>query len=231
MEQGLAQKLGISLGDTLTFDVAGTKVTAPVRNLRQINWGSFRANFFVVGNASLLQGQPMSLITRFYLPPDHPRFVASVVRQLPNLTFIDVQQVIKQLEQVVDLSSAALRMVFVLCVLAGLTVLLAALDTGEAGRRHEAALLRALGASRRRIAQIWWLETLLLGGVSGLIAGLVAAGTAWWAGHALLELTMSVNWLVLPFSVLAGMALAALTVWRRLRALAATTPLLMLQGR
>ncbi|QLG88323.1 FtsX-like permease family protein [Chitinibacter bivalviorum] len=229
VEIELAKQLGIKLGDVLTFDIAGTAVSAPVVNFRKVNWGSFRANFFVIGSEYMMQGQPSSLISSFYLPPSAKQLVPELVHALPNVTVIDVGQVLAQVESVISLASAALRLVFVMCLLAGLTVLLAALDTNEAERRYEAALMRALGASTRKIAQIWWLESLLLGAVAGLLAGTVAAVGAWYVAQTLFKLPWLINWSLPFYSALAGMLLAAVTVGRRLWRLSKTSPLQILQ--
>lgn len=230
VEAELAEQLGIRIGDVLTFEIAGVPVSAPVVNLRKVNWGSFRANFFVIGSEMMMREQPSSAISSFHLPKTHPQLIPDIVRALPNVTVIDVGQVLAQVESVIGLASAALRLVFVMCVLAGLTVLLAALDTNEAERRREAALLRALGASTRRIAQIWWLESLFLGAVAGLMAGLVAALGAWYVAYSVFNLPWLINWALPLYSAVAGMLLTALTVGRRLMVLARTTPLLMLQA-
>ncbi len=231
VEVGLAETLGIALGDKLTFDVAGIPVTAPVMNLRKVAWESFRVNFFVTGSAALMSEQPTSWISSFHLPENSPKaqFIASWVKAMPNITIIDVGQVLAEVQRVITLASSALRLVLVLCVLAGLTVLIAALDTTESERRREAAIMRALGATSRRLAAVWWVESLLVGAVAGLIAGLCASGTGWWLATYLLKLPMSINWFLPLYALLAGMLLAALTVWRRLRLLAATTPLMLLK--
>ena len=231
VEVGLAETLGINLGDRLTFDVAGIPVTAPVVNLRKVTWESFRVNFFVIGSAAMMNEQPTSWVSSFYLPNDGAKaqFLATWVKAMPNITIIDVGQVLAEVQRVITLASSALRLVLVLCVLAGLTVLIAALDTTEAERRREAAIMRALGATSRRLASVWWVESLLVGAVAGLIAGLCAMATGWWLATYLLKLPMAVNWFLPLYALIAGMLLAALTVWRHLRVLAATTPLVLLK--
>jgi len=231
VEVGLAETLGIALGDRLTFDVAGIPISAPVVNLRKVAWESFRVNFFVIGSAAIMNEQPTSWVTSFYLPnnPAKAPFLASWVKAMPNITIIDVGQVLAEVQRVITLASSALRLVLVLCVLAGLTVLIAALDTTEAERRREAAIMRALGATSRRLAAVWWVESLLIGAVAGLIAGVCASATGWCLATYVLKLPMTVNWLLPIYTLLAGMVLAGLTVWRRLRVLANTTPLILLK--
>ena len=70
VEEGIAKTLGIHLGDTLTYDVAGTRFSAKVVNLRKVQWDSMQVNFFVIAAPGLLEDFPASYITSFYLPPD-----------------------------------------------------------------------------------------------------------------------------------------------------------------
>ena len=68
IEEGIAETLGIKLGDALTFDIAGQRVTARATSLRKVNWDSMRANFFVIMPPSLLKDMPASFISAFHLP-------------------------------------------------------------------------------------------------------------------------------------------------------------------
>lgn len=224
VEDGLAKRLGIRIGDRLAFDVAGTRIEAPVRNLRAVDWDSFRVNFFVTGNAAMLRDMPASLITSFYLPPAQKALLPKIVRALPNVTVIDVGQMLAEVRRVLELASAALRLVFLFCVAAGVAVLWAALDATESERSREAAVMRALGASSRRLRRVWLAESLLLGGVAGLVAGGVASLTGWLVGREVLQLTIAFNpWL--PFASAAlGALIAVLTSQRHLSRLARRSP-------
>ncbi|MBM5573594.1 FtsX-like permease family protein [Deefgea sp. CFH1-16] len=182
-----------------------------------------------MGSASLLQAQTGSWISSFYLPPNQTQWIASWVRAMPNITVIDVGQVLNEVQRVITLASSVLRLVLILCVLAGLTVLIAALDTTESERRREAAIMRALGATSKRLAAVWWVESLLLGAVAGLIAGVCASVLGWSLATQLLNIPMALNLLLPLYTLLLGMLLAALTVWRRLRIFAQTTPMMLLK--
>lgn len=229
VEDGLAKSLGIRIGDVLTFDIGGTAISAPVINLREVGWDSFRVNFFVEASPRLLAELPASRITSFYLPTHQKALIPDLVRVLPNVTVIDVGAVLNEVRRVLDLSSAALRLVFGFCVVAGLTVLLAALDTTEAERQREAAILRALGATASRLRRIWLLEAMLTGAAAGLIAGFLASATGWALGRHVLDLPVSFN-LALPlWSLLTGCLLTVLVVWRRLARLARTSPVQLLR--
>ncbi|UXY16748.1 FtsX-like permease family protein [Chitiniphilus purpureus] len=218
VEAGLAETLGIRLGDTLTFDVAGTPVQGRVVNLRTVEWDSFRVNFFVVGTPAMFGEAPTSLITSFYLPPQHRAAVAGWSRTFPNVTFIDVGEVLGEVRRVLGLSASVLRLVFVFCLAAGVVVLLAALETSAPERRREAAVLRALGAHSRQIAAIQWWEGALIGATAGLVAGLAASATGWLVGRQVLALPVSFNLWLPAASLIAGLALAGIvTLWERRR--------------
>ncbi|WP_035056365.1 ABC transporter permease [Andreprevotia chitinilytica] len=225
VEKGLADTLGIKLGDTLDFDVAGTPVSAKVVNLRQVDWDSFRVNFFVVGTPALFRDAPTSLITSFHLAGTENAKLAQVSRAFPNVTFIDVGAVLAEVRRVLDLVSGALRLVFAFCLAAGITVLLAALETTAPERHREIAVLRALGATRGQIAAILWREGAAIGAAAGLVAGLAASVCGWAIGKYVLELPVAVNWLLPVYSMVTGLLLAAVvTAWER-RRLARSTAL------
>ncbi len=229
VEEGLAKTLGIRLGDRLVFDIAGTEVEAPVVNLRQVDWDSFRVNFFVTATRTMLGDQPTSLITSFNLPQQQRGLVPKVVRAMPNITVIDVGQILAGVQRLIDLASAALRLVFFFCIAAGVAVLWAALDATESERSREAAVMRALGASSSRLRRVWLAESLLLGGVAGLVAGAGASLTGWLVGREVLQLTISFNlWLPL-LSCSAGAMISALAALRRLSHLAHTPPAILLR--
>ncbi|WP_148716711.1 ABC transporter permease [Chitinolyticbacter meiyuanensis] len=229
VEAGLAETLGIKVGDTLGFDVAGTPISARVANLRTVEWDSFRVNFFVVGTGPMFADAPTSLITSFHLPPGHSNALANWSRAYPSVTFIDVGQVLGEVRRVLGLSASVLRLVFVFCLAAGIVVLLAALETSAPERRREAAILRALGAHSRQIAAIQWWEGALIGATAGLVAGLAAALTGWAVGTEVLGLSLGVNWWLPLYSTVAGLALAAVvTAWER-RQLARSTALALIR--
>nr|MCU0767814.1 ABC transporter permease [Gammaproteobacteria bacterium] len=96
VESGIADTLGIAIGDELTFEVSGTRITGRVVNLRQVQWDSFNVNFFVVGNPPLLADMPATYIASFHLPPERLSVLAEIARGFPSVTVIDVDAVLSQ---------------------------------------------------------------------------------------------------------------------------------------
>lgn len=229
VEEGLAERLHIRIGDELEFDVAGTPVRAKVMNLRAVEWDSFRVNFFVTGTRSMLAAQSGSLITSFNLPKSEKALITDIVRTMPNISIIDVGQILDEARRMLDLASAALQLVFFFCIAASVAVLWAALDATESERVREAAVMRALGASASRLRRIWLLESLLLGAVGGLVAGGAASLTGWLIGREVLQIAISFNiWLPLASAAL-GAAITCASAIKRVAKLAHTSPAILLR--
>ena len=179
VEQGLADTLRLALGDTLTYDVAGVKLSGRITSLRRLAWNSMRVNFFVIAQPGMLSGYPTSYLTSFHLPEGRAEFVNGLVREFPNLTVIDVGSLLAELQAMLDQLADAVQVVFGFALLAGLAVLYAAMQASQDERRLELALLRALGARTRQLRGGVLAEFALLGGIAGLLGGIGAAGLAW----------------------------------------------------
>jgi len=179
LESGLAQSLRLSVGDVLTFDIAGQQVDVTVAGTRTVDWDSMHVNFFAVLSPAALQGMPQSWITSFHLPPSLAALPRDLLRQFPNLTVFDVGSILSQLQSVLDQVVTAVQLLFVFTLAAGVLVLAAALTATRDERVREAAVLRALGATRGQLARAQRLEVLAVGGLAGLLAAAGASAIAW----------------------------------------------------
>jgi putative ABC transport system permease protein len=229
IEDGIADTLGIALGDVLTFDIAGNRVDARVTSLRKVNWDSMRANFFVIMPSGLLADQPKSYITAFHLPPERAAFTADLVRDYSNVTVVDTGAVFRQVQAVLDQVIAAVEFLFVFTLVAGVLVLYAALASSHDERVREAALLRALGASRKQLSNAQVAEMICLGGLAGLLAALGAAAIGW----ALAKFAFEFDYVVTPRVFVLGIGGGALCAliggWIGLRGVLKTPPLTTLR--
>jgi putative ABC transport system permease protein len=174
VEEGIAKTLAIKPGDTLTFDVAGSRFTAPVTSLRKVDWDSFKPNFFVISTPKVLKDYPASWITSFHLPPQREDVITGLVKRFPNVSVIDMSALMAQFQRITDQVSRAVEFVFLFAIAAGLVVLSAAITSTQDERIFEGAILRTLGANRRQIAILQLAEFLAI----GLLAGTVAAAGA-----------------------------------------------------
>lgn len=179
VEQGIADRLHLKLGDRLRFDVAGTPVSAPITSLRKVKWDSFKVNFFVIANAGLLHNTPTSYITSFYLPAAQIAVLNEMVRNYPNLTVIDVSAVMQTLQNMLARVTAAVQFVFVFSLASGLVVLYAALAASRDERILETALWRVFGARRRQLWLAQMTEFATIGLLAGLLAAIAASAIGW----------------------------------------------------
>jgi putative ABC transport system permease protein len=229
LEVGIADTLGLKIGDAMTFDIVGERVTARVTSLRKVNWDSMRANFFVITPPSLLAGKPASFITAFHLPAARAGLSGDLLREFPNLTVIDTTAVFRQVQAVIDQVVAAVEFLFVFTLAAGVLVLYAALASSRDERVREAGLLRALGASRQQLSRAQVAEMICIGGLAGFLAAAGASGIGW----ALARYAFEFDYVVSPWvfaSGIGGGALAALVGgWFGLRGVLNTPPLATLR--
>ncbi len=183
VEQGLAETLHLKLGDKLVFDIAGQRIEAPITSLRKLDWSSMHVNFYVVLNPALMADTPQSWITAIHLPLQQTRLVNRLIQDFPNLTVIDVGTVLKQIQDVIDQVVVAVEFLFLFTLASGLLVLYAALAGSNTLRTREAALLRALGATRKQLSQAQWIEFALVGAVAGVLAAAGATAVGWSLAH------------------------------------------------
>ena len=188
MEIGIAKNLKLKMGDQLTFEVAGEKITAPITSLRKLDWGSMRVNFFVIMPAAQLSALPHSWITSYYQAPKQEALDFQMSQAYPNLTVVDVSASLRQIQDVLNKLSAALGLLFAFTIAAAVLVLIAAISATQDERFRNAALLKAIGASRKTLASIARVELLVIGLVAGTLAGLAAGAAAWALGYYVMEI-------------------------------------------
>jgi putative ABC transport system permease protein len=201
VEQGIAKTLRLKLGDVLRFDIAGKIVEARVTSLRKLEWGSMRANFFVIINPKAMEGTPQTFMTAFHVAGGDASLTNALTREFPNLTVVDVSGIIGQVQEVLNQVVTAVEFLFMFTLASGVLVLYAALMGSQDERTREAGLLRALGATRKQLSQAQWIEFALVGGLSGVLAASGAAAMGW----ALATYQFKFDWSFSPMVWLAGL--------------------------
>ena len=204
VEEGLAQTLGIALGDRLTFDVAGQPVEAVVRSLRFVEWDSFNVNFFVVSPPELLSSYPATFISSFHLPRQQRPVLIDLVRKFPSVTVLDVDALLSKVRQIMVRAVAGVEFVFAFTLIAGVVVLIAAIESTMDERRYETAIIRTLGG--RKKALLWGLlaEFVTLGCLAGLLAALAATLVGAVVAERIFQLSYQPDPALLVVGLLAG---------------------------
>lgn len=189
VEQGLANELGLTIGDTLTYNVAGERFSGRIHNLRTVDWESFRANFFVLTPPGLMERYPVNYISGFYLPETQGRVLDRLVQAFPSITILDVATILDQVREIIERVILAVEYVFLFTLMAGVMVMYAAIHATLDERIREAAVLRTLGAQRRQLLSGIVLEYAGLGLLSGLVASLVAGAIGMIVAERIFDLT------------------------------------------
>ncbi|MCF2913992.1 ABC transporter permease [Halomonas sp. Cn5-12] len=231
VEDGLAERLGLGLGDEITFAVGSDSIKTRIESLRSLNWDSFNPNFFVIFPPGVLESFGHSFITAFHLPDEEQGLVRELVSDFPGVSLLNVDAILGQVRDVLTQVTRAVELVLILVLLAGVSVLYAALTASRPVRAHESGLLRVFGAGNRMISRVQGAEYALLGFASGLLGAVLAElATAalylYW-----LDLTPRLHlglWLALPIggALLIGIIGHALSYSLRRQAPAASLGLL-----
>ena len=204
MEERYAQRLGVGLGDPVTFDVQGVPVTATVTSLRRVDWSTFKPNFFVLLSPAALSDAPQTWIASLpALPaPERKALQARLAERFPNAAVFDLSEIALKVAALLDRLVWTIRIIALVALAAGLVVLIGMALATAASRRQDGALLLVLGARRRTIGSSIAAEFALLGLFAGVLgAGLAIAGS-WLVVDVVIGLELTVPWVAL--AVLAG---------------------------
>jgi len=230
VERGLAEALGVRIGDVLTYDIAGSTVTATVTSLRTVDWDTFNVNFFVVSPPGLLEAYPATYVTSFRLPGGQVATLNALVKAFPNIVLIDIAQALAQVQGMMEQAALAVQFVFLFTLVAGLVVLYAAVASTQDERLFQAAVMRALGASRMQIRRAHLAEFTLIGAIAGLVAATGANGLAWFLARRFLQLEYAPDPAVWLIGVAAGALGVAAAGYVGTRRVLAVSPLQVLRA-
>ena len=230
LEEGLAKTLNLKLGDRLRYEIGGQIITLTVTSIRSVEWDSMRANFFAVTPPKTLENYSASYITSFYLPASQERGLNQLVKNFPNLTVIDLAALIQQIRQIMLKMTTAVQAVFVFSLLAGLAVLFAALQATSDERLRETVLFRILGASKKQLANILFIEFILIALLASIIALMGANALAYYVSQYLLNIPYYFNGLLALMVLSVALLLIPSAAWLMTNKLLAVPPRQLLQS-
>ena len=216
VESGIAETLGLHLGDVMRFDMGGVQSEAKITSLRKVDWGSMRANFFVIYPVDTLADMPITYLAAFRAP-DTKGFDNQLVRNYPNITNVDMASTILQVQRVLDQVVRAVEFLFAFTLAAGLVVLFASVTATREERAREFAIMRAVGAPSRLLRQVQRAELAGVGMLAGFLASLVAMAVGWSLAKYVFDFAWTGAWWVPLLGALTGAALALAAGWWGLR--------------
>ncbi|MGC8121878.1 ABC transporter permease [Marinobacter sp. VGCF2001] len=230
VEAELAEKLGLALGDRLTFTIGSSKVTEPVTSIRTVQWDSMKPNFYMAfPPGGGLADMPATWITAFYLDPDNKLALNEFSRQFPTVSVLEIDHIIDRIQQIVSQVTQAIEAILALILAAALVVMAAVVSATLRDRQREGALLRTLGGQQSLLARSTMLEFALLGFFAGTLGVIAAEGAVYALQAGMFQGTFRWHWqIVLPVPLIAAVLLALFGRWQ-LRPVLSVSPMLLLR--
>ncbi|ASP38310.1 ABC transporter permease [Bacterioplanes sanyensis] len=219
IEERLAGRLGVELGDTLSFRAGGVDFDATISSIREVDWGSLSPNFYMMFSDDVLASLPRSYLTSFYVAPGQSDALTGLIRQFPSVTLLDMQFVLGQIQTLLQQVTLAVELILLFVLVAAVLVLVAALIASLSERLREGAMLRTLGGSSGLIRRSQLVEFSLL--------ALLASGLALLGGEAVVlgiyQIVLnipyqSLGWVWLWLPPVTVLVLVALGLWLMRRA-------------
>ncbi|HJU06436.1 MAG TPA: FtsX-like permease family protein [Nitrospiraceae bacterium] len=211
IEEEAAKNLGLDLGSMVEFDIQGTTLAAEVSSIRKVEWNNFSTNFYMILSPGALEGAPFTYVATVRVAHENEvPLQQAVVAAFPNVTAINIREVMESFSRILEHLSFAIRAVALFCMLAGAIVMAAALATSRYRRLYESVVFKALGATRNLIAGSFAVEYVLMGAVAGIIGVLLASALSWAVLHFFFDLTWTAQPGVLAVAFVLTVALTLL---------------------
>lgn len=230
LSDGIAESMNVEPGDLLEFNVQGAIIECIVGSIREVDWQRIQTNFVVVFPAGVLENAPKFhvMLTRFGAVEESARYQGAVVKAFPNVSIVDLNLVLDTIDEIAGKASFVIQFMALISMLTGLIVLIASVRTSKFQRIHEAVLLRTLGASRKQILRIAFVEYAMLGS----LAALTGIGIALVASIALAQFSfnalLSPDWVAVLVTYLIIVGLTVLTGMLNSRSVVNEPPLKIL---
>ena len=176
VEEQLAEKLGIQVGDRLTYIVGANAFEAEVLSLRSVEWESFTPNFYMMFNSRLPEGLPLTYLASMYITPEQRKLLPIFSRQFPGVTFFDVNFLLRLIRTVMAKVGAMVELILYFSGLAGVIIFIAVELIMRAYRTHASKICRILGASTGLIRRLFLSQYILIGLFSGGAAYVLNVG-------------------------------------------------------
>jgi putative ABC transport system permease protein len=230
VESQLAERLGLSLGDELTFVVGAERITEPVTSIRTVQWDSMKPNFYMVfPPGGGLEGLPATWITSFYLPAQAKTALNDFTRQFPTVSVLEIDHIISRIQDIVRQVTRAIEAILALVLAAALVVMAAVVGATLRDRQREGALLRTLGGRRSLLVNSTLLEFAVLGGLAGTMGVLAAEAAVYVLQARLFGGGFRWHWsVVLPVPLVSALVVALFGRWQ-LRPVLNVSPMLLLR--
>ncbi len=229
IEEKLAKSLKVGIGDKLTFTIGSQQMHATISHIRSVRWDTMKPNFYMIFTPGTLSGYATTYITSFYLPDESKKLLNTLAKNYPGITILEVDLVLKQFKMILTQLTEAINYLLYFALLAGFTVLFAAVYSTLDSRIYEGTLMRTLGASRKLLRKAHLIEFSLLGLISGYIAVITSELLLFVLYTYVLHLEYQLNWLLWIIIPLISTVCIAMAGYFGVRDVVNKSPMLVLR--
>ncbi len=233
LAESWARVLNLDVGDSLSFVIGSSEITAKVASIREVDWDSMQVNFFILLSPETVDGVggeiARTYLSSLYLPAAESQLVGGLVRQHPNISAIDVTAILDRVTNIINRVSQTVQLVFVLTLAAGALVLIAGLQSSLDERIYSGAVLRTLGGSRRQLARATLIEFGSLGLTAGLVASVAALIIGWALAERVFQMPYTPSWEFLLLGAVGAVVLITGVGWWGSRPVTRTPPMRVLR--
>tara|TARA_Y100000389_G_scaffold36455_1_gene31018 strand:- start:2349 stop:4784 length:2436 start_codon:yes stop_codon:yes gene_type:complete len=170
----ISERYNLKMNDEVIIQMEDGSIETYIQSIRTVDWESFSPNFFVIGHPSLFEEKSSTHITSFFIPKSKQKVAAELMREFRTVSVFSIEELIQQIRDIVDQVTKALNSILLLTCLSALFLAFSALQDGFDQRRHQAAILRTLGATGKLVKVSSLIEFSILGLISGLLGSSIA---------------------------------------------------------
>ena len=231
MSDGFAKNQKLELGDELLFNVQGALIKTYIGSFREVDWRRVQTNFLVVFPKGVLEEAPQFhvLITKVDKSDVSARYQQAVVRNFPNVSIIDLELILKTLDDVLGKISFVIDFMAAFSIITGFVVLAGSIVLSKTQRIQESVLLRTLGAIKNQILSITIIEYFVLGSLSAITGLLIAHGFSWALAKFMFESEYTVN-VLSTAAIFAIISISTVLLgWINIRPVLSSSPLEILR--
>jgi putative ABC transport system permease protein len=212
IEKGLSDRSRLHLGDVIDFDVLGRSIRARVTSVRTVDWRDARqGGFMFVFRPGPIDKAPATYVAPMRGPADpmaRARLERELVDRFPNVSVIDLREILQNVERVLAKVTLGVSIVGGLVLLVGGLILVGSVSMTRFQRIYEVAIFRTLGAGTRLLTVMTAIEY----GVLGLLAGVIGSTGAIALTYYVSRYVFDIAWAPNPAITLAGMAVTTVVV-------------------
>jgi putative ABC transport system permease protein len=193
ISEGMDENLGVTVGDSLIFNVQGIAVKAFISGIRKVDWPKDPPNFIFVFPKGVLEEAPQIYVTATRIDDQQQAnsFQRQLVMNFPNVSLIDLRLILSTVNGLFDKLGLVVRFLALFSIITGLVVLAGAVINSKFVRIRENVLLRTVGARTSQITRITLIEYAWLGLFSALTGILLSLGSGWLLTTFFFEITFA----------------------------------------